>query len=340
MQNLYGSINATGGSAEQSLTRMPGITSLNTTSYFTRKRPFVSTEQIGSGCSSQEQVSPYVSQQRSVIIASEAPCRFSYHEEKATLSKACDQQACDILSCQLGENTADSPADKCDEQTSVDKKLLQQVSPAELSSRSQLPASIVAEPIYTPLQSLRSERTSDSERSYIRGPESVTFHRERRGTSSGNNVTTSRIPTNSSIQQTPSNIIGKHPQFTDQTDIPKAHESDESSPDSSLRKHVVIRGQLMPVFGARVEDKTLTNESANSPSFLDSSTTTIAVGARPLLQTCQGFPFDLRSSRPEASRLMNLSMDNGADLSDGRPTFRERLQKLLGSLARRLDERR
>ena len=70
------------------------------------------------------------------------------------------------------------------------------------------------------------------------------------------------------------------------------------------RSHVVVQRRLIP-FCLRCGDP---NEIDNSPApFPSSSTcagTTIAVGARPVLQTLQGFPFDLRRSRVEAGRLM------------------------------------
>lgn len=68
--------------------------------------------------------------------------------------------------------------------------------------------------------------------------------------------------------------------------------------------HAVVQGRLIP-FCLRCGDL---NEIDNSPAHLPSSSMcamkTIAVGARPILQTMQGFPFDLRRSRVEAGRLM------------------------------------
>jgi hypothetical protein len=70
------------------------------------------------------------------------------------------------------------------------------------------------------------------------------------------------------------------------------------------RSHAVVQGRLIP-FCVRCGDP---NEIDTSPASLPSSSTcakkTIAVGARPVLQTMQGFPFDLRRSRVEAGRLM------------------------------------
>lgn len=70
------------------------------------------------------------------------------------------------------------------------------------------------------------------------------------------------------------------------------------------RSHAVVQGRLIP-FCLRSGDP---NERDTSPAPLPSSSTcaekTIAVGARPVLQTMQGFPFDLRRSRVEAGRLM------------------------------------
>jgi hypothetical protein len=70
------------------------------------------------------------------------------------------------------------------------------------------------------------------------------------------------------------------------------------------RSHAVVQGRLIP-FCVRCGDP---NEIDDPPAPLPSSITcakkTTAIGARPVLQTMQGFPFDLRRSRVEAGKLM------------------------------------
>ncbi|KAM0701580.1 hypothetical protein Q7P35_010488 [Cladosporium inversicolor] len=70
------------------------------------------------------------------------------------------------------------------------------------------------------------------------------------------------------------------------------------------RSHALVQGRWVP-FCVRCGDaKKRDDLPAVTPSEVAIAKTTIGVGARPVLQTMQGFPFDLRRSRVEAGRLM------------------------------------
>lgn len=169
--------------------------------------------------------------------------------------------------------------------------------------------SILAEPSFTPQSSLRSETTTISEHQYARPSNSASsFPSSRHETDLQRKPSLSSDPTSSSsIQLTPSDKVRKHLQSTNHTSNPPAYTS--TSTDRAVkrwrRKHVMIGGQLMSPLDMYFDNENATDEPDEPHNSATSNpSTAIAVGARPLLQTYQGFPFDLRRSRPEASRLI------------------------------------
>lgn len=170
--------------------------------------------------------------------------------------------------------------------------------------------SILAEPSFTPQSSLRSETITLSEHQYAWPSNSASsFPSSCHETDLQRKPSLSSDPANSpSIQRTPSDKVRKHAKATNHTDNPPAYTS--TSTDRTVkrwrRKHVMVGGQLYSGLSSPLDDETPTEQSqhpqTSAPSY---PSTTIAAGARPLLQTCQGFPFDLRRSRPEAIRLMD-----------------------------------
>jgi hypothetical protein len=101
----------------------------------------------------------------------------------------------------------------------------------------------------------------------------------------------------------------------------------------------VIRGRAMPVC-LRCSDYEASFHAVQSSTVLPSSgDAKIAVGARPFLQTMQGFPFDLRCSGVEASRRLELPLEaEEADQMQG--GFGQRQLTLSRSNAQRLGTRR
>jgi len=75
--------------------------------------------------------------------------------------------------------------------------------------------------------------------------------------------------------------------------------------------HAFVQGHWIPVcLRCGDPEKSEGQLAVASPSDNNASvSTTIAVGARPVLYTMQGFPFDLRRSGVEASRLMGWSVE-------------------------------
>jgi hypothetical protein len=70
------------------------------------------------------------------------------------------------------------------------------------------------------------------------------------------------------------------------------------------RSHAFVQGRWIP-FCLSCSDDKKTDDSPTVTSSQDLKVkTTITIGAFPVLQTMQGFPFDLRRSRVEACRLM------------------------------------
>jgi hypothetical protein len=70
------------------------------------------------------------------------------------------------------------------------------------------------------------------------------------------------------------------------------------------RSHAIVQGRFIP-FCSRCGDPNKSDDAIFTSSGQNTeANATIAVGARPLLNTMQGFPFDLRRSRVEAGRLM------------------------------------
>jgi hypothetical protein len=89
----------------------------------------------------------------------------------------------------------------------------------------------------------------------------------------------------------------------------------QCSPTSDLptcthyQSHAVIRGRAVPVC-LHCLDYEANFHAPQSSTVLPSRTDAkIAVGARPLLQTMQGFPFDLQRSGVEASRRLELPLE-------------------------------
>jgi hypothetical protein len=74
------------------------------------------------------------------------------------------------------------------------------------------------------------------------------------------------------------------------------------------RTHAIVYGQLVTVLlptGSRGS-----NDRVSAPSRTTFTGATIAVGARPLLHTAQGFPFDLRRSRVEAGMVSGAPLES------------------------------
>jgi hypothetical protein len=70
------------------------------------------------------------------------------------------------------------------------------------------------------------------------------------------------------------------------------------------RSHAIVQGRFIP-FCLRCGDPNKSDGVPFSSSGLNAGLAMhVAVGARPLLCTMQGFPFDMRRSRVEASRLI------------------------------------
>jgi hypothetical protein len=89
-------------------------------------------------------------------------------------------------------------------------------------------------------------------------------------------------------------------QYSPTTDLPTC---------THYQSHAVIRGRAVPVC-LHCSDYKATFHAPQSSTVLHSSTDAkIAVGARPLLHTMQGFPCDLRCSGVEASRRMKLPLE-------------------------------
>jgi hypothetical protein len=74
------------------------------------------------------------------------------------------------------------------------------------------------------------------------------------------------------------------------------------------RTHAVVYGQLVTVL-LPTRNRESNDTVFASPRSL-STDATIAVGARPLLHTAQGFPFDLRRSRIEAGRVGGAPLES------------------------------
>jgi len=110
------------------------------------------------------------------------------------------------------------------------------------------------------------------------------------------------LPTVSLPTQTsPSHEVTGHPQPTRPTLDARSASATSNSPLN------IVQGRFIP-FCVRCGDPNKSGGVPSSASGLNAglstnADTTIAVGAQPLLCTMQGFPFDMRRSRVEASRL-------------------------------------
>jgi hypothetical protein len=69
------------------------------------------------------------------------------------------------------------------------------------------------------------------------------------------------------------------------------------------RSHAFVQGRWIPFCLSCGDNKKRDESPAVASSGDVKVKTTVAVGARPVLQTMHGFPFDLRRSRVEAGRL-------------------------------------
>lgn len=319
MDQHFKNLTATANSLGQKLARMPAIRNLRITSRFMRTRPSVSVGHMGPSTSPQRHVSASVAQYRSTVIAGEDQCQVSLDAKVPLHSYTCKQQAISQRPIRHHQEVANNSASECTEEASDDKRLLQDASCSTQLHRSNSPTSIVCEPRCTPLSSLRSESTSFSVKPNIRHPGSVTPVRNiSRSTSPYSDPASSDHLTNSSIQRIPPGTVDKRISSSGGTNSSQISTSDESSLRLYHRKHVIIYGQLISISNVQTGERgTLADESIPPTAKVSPQHyATITVGARPLLQTCQGFPFDLRRSRPEASRLINLSMDDGVKLDE------------------------
>jgi hypothetical protein len=70
------------------------------------------------------------------------------------------------------------------------------------------------------------------------------------------------------------------------------------------RSHTILQGRLIPCCVYCKTPKVVRSAPPSSPKPMTPTSVTISVGARPLLHTMQGFPFDFRRSDVEASRLI------------------------------------
>lgn len=144
------------------------------------------------------------------------------------------------------------------------------------------PRSTIAEPKSTPTPSLPSETRSFSERTYVRSPDPLTSTRDR------------------SFRSTSDDSTSYLPPATRATTL---SESDDNDQSSYRRSHAIIAGRLIPVT-IPCKDR-LSAKMPNNPAATDDperEQMEVAVGARPLLHTMQGFPFDLRRSRHQPQR--------------------------------------
>lgn len=107
------------------------------------------------------------------------------------------------------------------------------------------------------------------------------------------------------------------------------------------QSHAIAYGRLIPVCirtGCGLQGSSFNSPTpAPRPAMHISANLTTGAGA--LVQTMQGFPYDLRRSRVEASRLMGLSPED-EDFSKSQDSFKQRQLTLLRSNAGRSRTRR
>lgn len=75
------------------------------------------------------------------------------------------------------------------------------------------------------------------------------------------------------------------------------------------RSHPIVQVRMTPYCLQCGDQQTSHYVPASSPMPTTHEYATIAVGARPLLHTIEGFPFDLRCSGAEASKLLELPVE-------------------------------
>lgn len=100
------------------------------------------------------------------------------------------------------------------------------------------------------------------------------------------------------------------------------------------RSHAIIQGRMVPLCLQCEERREGRQLPASSHVTTAHASATIAVGARPLLHTMQGFPFDMRCSDVEAGRLMELPMELD-EISQAPGSFGQRQLALSRSNAQR-----
>jgi hypothetical protein len=105
------------------------------------------------------------------------------------------------------------------------------------------------------------------------------------------------------------------------------------------QSHAIIRGRALPVCLRCSDHKASFHASSCSTDQTSYEDAKIAVVARPLLHTMQGFPFDLRCSGFEASRLLRLPLE-AEEVEQMRGGFGQRQLTLSRSNAQRLGTRR
>lgn len=181
--------------------------------------------------------------------------------------------------------------------------------------RSSSPESNVAKSRSTPTASLHSESTSASELSYLRPSPLFTSLRnscnahQRGGSSASERAVNNPHDSTSSIQRTPPSTVRRQPDGPPkETTTTSSSASRTSLSPSPRRTHAIVHGQWKPLHlrcGIYGPEHDLPKRSGPTTRCSDE---TIDVGARPLLHTMKGLPFDLRRSEAEASRLMDVSV--------------------------------
>jgi hypothetical protein len=77
------------------------------------------------------------------------------------------------------------------------------------------------------------------------------------------------------------------------------------------RTHAIVFGKLIPVvFRSGRSGSLVSDDKVPAPQQNTFTIATIAAGARPMLYTAQGFPFDMRRSRVEAGRVEGAPLES------------------------------
>lgn len=107
------------------------------------------------------------------------------------------------------------------------------------------------------------------------------------------------------------------------TNVKTSRVSSKASACQHQQCHTIVYGHLVPgCMQCRFRGSSFVpaTSARKVPSY---EIAAIEVGARPLLHTMQGFPYDLRCSGVEASRLMNLDLE-GEEVSRSDGSFDQR----------------